>query len=102
MDVVLFCMNITINILFYLTEQEAISLHYRLSSIGTFVVMYPLEGMTSSKIDDLLRTTSAYIYDHTSLNFTVLCRLEKCLPFLSEVKEKHLCIDFIIFLFFVF
>jgi hypothetical protein len=82
-------MNITINVLFSLTEQEAISLHYRLSSIGTFVVMYPLEGMTSSKIDDLLRTTSAYIYDHTSLNFTVLCRLEKCLPFLSEVKEKQ-------------
>ena len=102
MDVVLFCMNITINVLFSLTEQEAISLHYRLSSIGTFVVMYPLEGMTSSKIDDLLRTTSAYIYDHTSLNFTVLCRLEKCLPFLSEVKEKYLCIDFIIFLFLVF
>ena len=81
-------MNIKINILFSFSEQEAISLHHRLSSIGTFVVMYPLEGMTSSKIDDLLRITSAY--DHTSLNFTVLCRLEKCLPFLSEVKEKHL------------
>ncbi|XP_063399364.1 glutamate receptor ionotropic, delta-1-like [Mytilus trossulus] len=64
------------------TKQEAIELHEGLSAIHVYAVMYSMEEVTSSKIDDLLATSS--LHESKKLNFTVLCRLESCQSFLKK------------------
>ncbi|CAG2239144.1 GRID1 [Mytilus edulis] len=68
------------------TKQEAIELHEGLSAIHVYAVMYSMEEVTSSKIDDLLATSS--LHESKKLNFTVLCRLESCQSFLKKFVNR--------------
>ncbi|XP_076113503.1 glutamate receptor U1-like [Mytilus galloprovincialis] len=63
------------------TELEALEFHHRLSVAGRYAVMYRMEDMTSSKIDDIIST---YSQSSIMLNFTVFCRLDSCQSFLKQ------------------
>ncbi|CAC5406405.1 GRID1 [Mytilus coruscus] len=65
-------------------ESEALEFLHRLSVAGRYAVMYSMEDMTSSKIDDIIST---YSQSSVMLNFTVLCRLETCQSFLKQPFE---------------
>lgn len=64
------------------SESDALELQQSLSVTGKYAVMYSMEEMTSSKIDDVLsRNTHASFM----LNLTVLCSLDSCKSFLKQV-----------------
>lgn len=60
-------------------------LHHGLSDVGIFADVHSLQQMTSQKIDSLMKEKAA-VYDETSLNCTILCRLESCQQYLEKVN----------------
>ncbi|XP_063428109.1 glutamate receptor ionotropic, kainate 2-like isoform X1 [Mytilus trossulus] len=74
------------------TEHEAMRLHHGLSDVGIFADVHSLQQMTSQKIDSLMKEKAA-VYDETSLNCTILCRLESCQQYLEkpfDYGRKHM------------
>lgn len=72
-----------------IAAHEAAKLHHRLSAIGMFAVMHHMKNMTSQKIDTLMHLKSK-AHDETSLNSTILCKLDTCMQYLEKVC-KFLC-----------
>ncbi|CAC5375410.1 unnamed protein product [Mytilus coruscus] len=65
------------------TEHEAMLLYQGLSDVGIFANVHSLHHMTSEMIDSLMEGKSS-VFDETSLNCTILCRLESCLRYLEK------------------
>ncbi|CAG2221653.1 GRIN [Mytilus edulis] len=65
------------------TEHEAMLLYQGLSDVGIFADVHSLQHMTSEMIDSLMDGKSS-VFDETSLNCTILCRLESCLRYLEK------------------
>ena len=66
-------------------------LYQGLSDVGIFADVHSLQHMTSEMIDSLMDGKSS-VFDETSLNCTILCRLESCLRYLEKVKLKKQCL----------
>ncbi|CAC5375407.1 GRIK2 [Mytilus coruscus] len=65
------------------TEHEAMVLHHGLSDVGIFANVHSLHNMTSEMIDSLMEGKSS-VFDESSLNCTILCRLESCQRYLEK------------------
>ena len=77
--------RITSDLIFFLSEHEAVQLHESLSKIGTFNVIYRMEEVTSSQIDRLANTSFHDAPD--IITFVVLCRWEISQQFLKQVFD---------------